>query len=213
MGRLVDWARLRFPEFDYLELSALLKGYAQPRRMISYLCQTGQIVRIRKGVYILGKNHPRYSPPSQYRLANILYGPSYLSLQTALAYYGLIPEAVHEVTSMNAKRHKRFTTPLGVYSYHYLAPNIYSVGIEFVPVDQGGPFLIATPVKALLDLIWLHRRGIEAGGVQTFLEQDMRVDMEDPRIGPSLEYNRVVKLYGFAPAIAEDIIAVLSRSI
>jgi hypothetical protein len=62
-------------------------------------------------------------------IANPLYGPSYISLEYALSYYGLIPERVESITSVTTKRSKKFITPLGSFSYEHIPLKAYPIGI------------------------------------------------------------------------------------
>ena len=136
---------------DYVFLMELFKEYKQPRLKIAYLIQKGSLIRVKKGLYVLGPPYQR----GMYRLevlANLIYGPSYVSLEYALGYYGLIPERVVEITSMTCNRNKHFNTPVGRFSYHYLHPNTYPVGVVYQTMEKGG-FLMASKEKALADCV------------------------------------------------------------
>jgi predicted transcriptional regulator of viral defense system len=76
----------------------------------------GVVVRVKKGLYIFGDEY-RIRPFSRESLANLIYGPSIISLESALSFHGLIPERVATVTSVTPKRSKRFTTPVGCFVY------------------------------------------------------------------------------------------------
>lgn len=110
-------------------------------------------------------------------LANLLYGPSYISLEYALSYWGLIPEKVEEVTSMTNKRNKIFETPVGIFSYRYLENTKFSIGIEWIP-DDTGPFLIAAKEKAICDRVALVK-SLEINEMEEFLESELRLDMDE----------------------------------
>ena len=98
--------------FSFQQLMDCLAGYAKPRDKIGALLRRGDIIRVRKGLYVFGPDYRR-GPWSREVLANLIYGPSYISLDYALAYYALIPERVEEVTSVTLSRSRRFDTPLG----------------------------------------------------------------------------------------------------
>lgn len=118
-------------------------------------------------------------PASLEVLANLIYGPSAISLHYALNYYGLIPERVHTVTSITNKRNKQFTTPLGEFTYHYLSPEKYAIGIDLLETANKTHFLIATREKALCDLIALETQNIcfhSEHDVEHFLFDDLRID-------------------------------------
>ena len=159
-------------------MASLLKEYSQPNDKIHYLIKDGILQQIKRGLYIAG---PRItsSKPDPFLLANHLLGPSYVSLESALSYHGLIPEKVFEITSVTIKAKRRFSTPLGVYSYTRLSLPYYSYGIRSVEVDRHHRFLIASPEKALFDKI-ITTAGIEfrsKTSTLTYLENDLRIDI------------------------------------
>lgn len=139
------------PEFDYLKLFSLLQDYANPRDQITKLIRSNLITRVKKGIYVLG---PVYQKPfSREVLANIVYGPSYISGMSALAYYSLIPERVEVTTSRTPNRNKTYDTPVGCFTYTLLPMHLYTVSIDRVWLDTQRSFLIATKEKALLEVL------------------------------------------------------------
>ncbi|MEM1244661.1 MAG: hypothetical protein AAGG80_07595, partial [Pseudomonadota bacterium] len=106
-------------EIDYQFIVSALAGYARPRDKISNWLKSGQLIRVKKGLYIFGKS-VALQPYSKEVLANLIYGPSAISLTYALSYYGLIPERVDVITSVTNKRHKSFATCIGEFSYYAL---------------------------------------------------------------------------------------------
>ena len=106
--------QIKREEFDYQTLLDVLRGYARPRDKISDLLRKGVIVRVKKGLYVFGDDY-RDRPFSRELLANLVFGPSYLSLDWALQYYGLIPEKVEAMTSVTTGRSRRFQTPVGLF--------------------------------------------------------------------------------------------------
>src|SRR5660398_214421 len=117
-------AQIEGEEFDYLALLRSLQDYAYPRDKITTMLRRGDIVRVKKGIYVFGDAHAR-RPYSREILANMIYGPSYVSLDSALQYHGLIPEGVEAVTSMTMKRARRFATPTGLFIYRPATPAAY----------------------------------------------------------------------------------------
>ncbi|PNU21065.1 hypothetical protein C2E25_04500 [Geothermobacter hydrogeniphilus] len=147
----IDDLRKKIPseEFDYQSLMDALSGYAQPRGKISSLLAQGAIIRIKKGLYVFGPSCQR-RPYSRELLANLIYGPSCVSLEFALHYHGLIPEKVEAVTSVTTKRPKKFQTPVGLFIYGKVPEAGFHIGIQRIEED-GRAFLIAAPEKALAD--------------------------------------------------------------
>ena len=139
--------------------------------------QEGRIIRLKRGLYV--RSTEDGAMPVPFLIANHLYGPSYVSFQTALRHYGLIPERVYETQSMTIKHSRSFNTPLGPFTYR-------NCGVEYFPVgirqEQEGDdtYLIATPEKALCDTL-LKTAGIPVSSTKKmadFLASDLRFDMD-----------------------------------
>src|SRR3990170_1551453 len=105
-------------ELDYGFVMDCLKGYSSPRAKLSRLLKSGALIRVKKGLYVFSQNYRRGSI-SMEMLANMIYGPSYVSLEWALRYYGMIPERVEEITSVTIKRQAHFDTPIGRFTYEH----------------------------------------------------------------------------------------------
>lgn len=163
---------------DYNQLTSLLKHYFNPRKKISAWLKSGELTRVKKGLYVFGPQ-VRRPPFSINQLANMIYGPSAISLSYALAFYGIIPEAVHTVSSITNKRNKHFNTPVGTFTYRYLAPEKYFIGIQLLSTNENDNFLIATPEKALCDLVALDSPNLmieSAQDIENFIVEDLRAD-------------------------------------
>ncbi len=160
--------------FDYQTLTDALKDLSAPRDKITRLLREGVIVRVKKGLYVFGDKYRRY-PYSKELLANLVYGPSYVSLDYALAYHGLIPERVEALTSVTPNRSRRFSTPVGLFIYRQIPARAYEVGMVRVEAEHGQAFLIASPEKALADKIVSVRGAHIAsiGEMGRFLEEDL----------------------------------------
>lgn len=150
--------QIPFEEFDYQILLDALRGYAHPRKKITSLLRKGEIIRVKKGLYIFGEKHRR-APYCRELLANLIYGPSCVSLEYALQYHGLIPERVETVTSVTCGRSRSFDTPVGHFSFRSIPLNAYRIGIDRIELKDGRAFLMALPEKALADRV-VAERGI-----------------------------------------------------
>ena len=110
-------------------------------------------------------------------LANLIYGPSFVSLEYALAFHGLIPERVEQVTSVTSQRAHHFDTPMGRFSYR--PTSHFHTGFTRVEA-QAGSFLMALPERALADRL----RDQKGGGGRTlsamaaYMFEDLRLDEE-----------------------------------
>ncbi len=157
-------------------LLAELKGYARPNDKISELVRVGTLTRLKKGLYTLSDN-PQLS---RELVANHLHGPSYVSCHWALSYYGLLPEAVTSVSSICIDRAREFSNSLGRFTYHSVPTNYYKFGLTSQGSEQSA-FVIATPTKALCDLLVTTRliRIQSMRSMQEYLFDDLRLDEAD----------------------------------
>lgn len=194
-------------EVDYLFLhGALSPEYSGVRDKITQLLASGGLVRVKKGLYVFGPE-VALEPYRVETLANLIFGPSYLSLEWALAYYGLIPERAHEITSVTTKRDRVFDTPVGRFSYRYLHPDKYPVGVDVIELDARHPVLIATREKALADQVALrNRRGFlrSRTDVEAYLGSDLRIDLEEFR---PFDRERVAEVAAVYRNSAVDVLA------
>jgi hypothetical protein len=162
------------PELDYQIVMDALKGYAYPRKALSDALARRDLIRIKKGLYVQsGRGIPPYSREV---LANMIYGPSYISYEYALAYYNLIPERVEEVTSATTGKSKSFTTPAGRFSYTHISTNYYGFGFGRKQCGDERTFLIADPEKAVTDRVIREKGRFSLRGMRQFLFDNLRID-------------------------------------
>jgi predicted transcriptional regulator of viral defense system len=206
-------ARIPGEEFDYRILMDALREYARPRDKITALLRQGTIIRVKKGIYVFGSKYAR-RPFSREVLANMIYGPSYVSLDYALHYYGLIPERVEAVTSVTCGRGRRFSTPVGLFIYRMIPMKAYPIGIDQISIEGGRSFLIAIPEKALADKVHADRgAGIRTQAeMRAYLLENLRVDpdglanLDARRIALIAEHSRSRKI-----RLLSDVIRKLRR--
>jgi hypothetical protein len=185
--------------FDHRTLVSALDGYRKPRDKITALIDSGEIVPIKRGLYIF-EEHLRRRPYSPEVLANLIYGPSYLSLDFALAYHGLIPESVHAFTSVTTGKKRRFDTPVGRFTYQHLSVPRYRYGFDAVDLPGGGSFLIARPEKALADKVWLDKRlrASSTRELEAYLTEDLRIGVDEIRHLDAALLTRIAAVYACA---------------
>jgi predicted transcriptional regulator of viral defense system len=164
------------PEIDYLQLMERLKGYAYPRDKVTKLLRSGELVRIRKGLYLSTTTSIPYSKEI---LANLIYGPSYVSLEYALQHHGLIPEAVRVITSVTTGRKKRYSTPVGIFDYAHLPERCFAPGSQYELVDSTRSYMIASPAKALFDTLFLRYPSVRFAEIEAHLFENMRIDEDE----------------------------------
>ncbi len=181
--------------FDYQQLVACLSQFSKPRDKIRRLLASGEIVRIRKGLYVFGEPL-RTTPVSRELLANLIYGPSYISLDYALSYHGLIPERVEMVTSVTLGRSRTFTTPFGTFSYRRLSQSRYAVG-GVLAKNGDLSFMIASPEKALADKVWADKccDGTRLLSYGSYLLDDLRLDPDQLAVFDSDRLDAIAKAY------------------
>lgn len=157
----------------------ILKEYKRPNDKISELIKSGDLISLKKGLYVPGLNAD-LTGPELFLIANHLWGPSYVSLESAMSYWGLIPERVYEISSVTMKLSKKYKTPKGRFSYRFMPSPYYSFGILSIELSPGQVAIVATPEKALCDKI-ISTAGLTLrSSVQTldFLLKDLRIDPE-----------------------------------
>ncbi len=143
------------PIFDsgILMVGQVDPGYVQ--RQLSGWTRSGKLVQLRRGLYAVAKPY-RKVEPHPFVIANRLVRGSYVSLETALSFHGLIPEfGPGTVVSVTLARPTLVTNPLGRYQYHHLHSSLFR-GYCRTDVGQGQTALVATPTKALVDLLYLR---------------------------------------------------------
>lgn len=175
---------LRLIETPYVDAQTLLRlfgNYKKPREVILKMIKNGELVRLKNGLYLIDERIKQRNTviiPFE-QIANFLYGPSYVSMEWALSFYGMIPERVHTVTSMTLGRNKEYHTPVGDFSYLKLPSRCYSVGVtQKQSSDFVGGFLIASPEKALADMVFRTCKNFDRDQLKVELIESKRIDRD-----------------------------------
>lgn len=138
----------------------MLSGTSNPNAnkvQISRWVTSGKLIQVRRGVYLISEPYRKIEIYEPY-LASIVKKPSYISLEKALEYHGLIPEAVAKYTSLTTKRPGLFVSQAGVFEYRHIKQSLFW-GYKSVTVNKQTGFF-ASPEKALLDYFYFN--GVEA---------------------------------------------------
>lgn len=161
-------------------LMSALKDYKTPNNKISRWLEEGVLLPIKRGLYVVSPELTG-KPVERLLVANLLYGPSCVSLDYVLWHHGLIPEKVLEVTSVTTRRSQTVETGIGRFSYQHLPDPLYPIGMGSVAVEGGGYCLLATPAKALCDRLVLtcNLRVHSVKSMQRFLLDDLRFDADE----------------------------------
>jgi predicted transcriptional regulator of viral defense system len=173
---------MRFEEFKQkVKKSPLFGGdvaklfAAKPQLMRNQLLRwkkRGLIVRLRKGLYALSREE-RGTALSMELIAASLYQPSYITLETALSRYKLIPERVVPITSVTTRKTKTFQNEDGLFFYRHLKKDAY-FGFRQARDEAGFPYFIAEPEKALLDYLYLNLSSV-GGNLSSYLRDSLRL--------------------------------------
>lgn len=142
--------------------------------LIKRAMANAEILNIRRGLYTLARKYQK-KPVSVYGLAQHVYGPSYVSLETALRYHGWIPEAVYACTNVSFLTSKQYETPYGIFSYKRVPQQIFYAGVMRNEDENGNVFFMASPVKALADYVYVHRKnwkGIDEAAASLRIDED-----------------------------------------
>lgn len=153
-----------------------IKGGNQKIRLLE---RDKQIIRLKRGLYVCSSEVTGVALSTEL-IANHLYTPSYVSMSTALRYYGLIPEEVFVMQSMTLKHSRDFDTPVGRFEYTRISKDAFSVGLTSIRKTEYA-FVIATPEKALCDLV-ANSPGVNLRypkDAALYLEEDIRMELSD----------------------------------
>jgi len=161
------------------------------RLLIHRAAAHGEIQRLKRGHYCLSPEY-RKSQPHPFVLAAILHSPSDISLESALSYHGLIPEAVYQVTSVTSRRSRTYETPVGRFSFLRVPAKHPRAGVGAVRMEPNGWAFIASPIRAIADLLY-SRKDVrwQSDGIG-FLTESMRIEEEDLRAIPLEDIEEVI---------------------
>jgi len=169
-----------FPEFD-------------SRRLVEWQ-KRGYLKKVRNRFYYFADQE--VNEHYLYHSANRIYKPSYVSLESALAWYNFIPEESFQIISCTTLKTQKFATPLGTFSYHHLRPALY-FGYQ-IERWNNYPFVIAGPEKVLIDYLYLHS---EIQGTKDLLILRWNSDEIKDRI--SMDTLNKFEKYINSPALSE----------
>jgi hypothetical protein len=159
-------------------IASLYPDISGKNQKISQLEKANEIIRLKRGLFVVSPEISELQLSTEL-IANHLYAPSYVSMSSALRYYGLIPEAVYMNQNMTIKHSRTFETPVGHFSYLCVPRDVFPIGLTNI-IKNGFSFIIATPEKALCDLI-ANSPKVNLrypNEVRQYLEDDIRLDMD-----------------------------------
>ncbi len=162
--------------FTFSDAAVALGRSSQSRHgLIKRAIAAGDILKLRRGLYCLAPKYQQHRIDT-YAISQHLYGPSYISFESALSYHGWIPEAVYTCTNACMKPSKELTTPLGMFSYKRVLQKTLYLGVEQCRDQQGNQFFMASPAKALADYVYIHKPNWKT--IYDVINS-LRIDIED----------------------------------
>lgn len=170
-----------------VDLNSILDGTAAARYgMVNKAIKKKELIKIRRGLYMLADKY-RHKKLSKFFLASRIVPHSYISLESALSYYGWIPERIASVTSILALgRTKKFITPFGEFNFYQLPVNEYEflTGVTRVEEIKGEPSFLASPLRALADYVYMKKSDWNSldyliGSLRIKPEELMKIDSND----------------------------------
>jgi hypothetical protein len=183
MQPLTEKALILSPPGGLFEMTAVRNFYPDlsegARKLLVHRAVTaGEILRLKPGLFLLGSKFRR-SSPHPYVVAALLHAPSHVSLETALSHHGLIPEAVQQVASVTAARSRAFDTPIGRFTFQRVPARDPRAGVQAVKLGQDAWAFIASPPRAIADLVYLRPSVSWVKDGLGFLTDSLRMEEED----------------------------------
>jgi len=167
--------KFQYPYITDMELGLLLGGTADSRySKIKRLLAQGKLIHIRRGLFCWTDQVGHFIKPHPFELAQRIYAPSIVSLESALSYHGLIPEAVYVITSACANRANQFHTPLGIFNYIHTPLKNFYTQVELIN-DGDYRYFMAKPWRAICDYVFCYKKDWQ--GINVLMES-LRINRE-----------------------------------
>jgi predicted transcriptional regulator of viral defense system len=166
--------------FDETAVRNLLPDRSEAARkvLVHRAVSADEVIRLKPGLFLLAPEL-RKTHPHPFVVAAMLHSPSHVSFESALSHHGLIPEAVYQVGSVTSLRSRTFHTPIGVFSYIRVPADDSRAGVQALKVDGRSWVFVATPLRAIADLIYTRREVSWVKDGLAFLTESMRIERDD----------------------------------
>jgi hypothetical protein len=148
------------------------------RVLLHRAVRAGELIRLKRGLFLL-QPELRKTNLHPFAVAALLHAPSHISLETALSHHGLIPEAVYQVASTTPSRSRAFDTPIGRFTFQRVPALDPRAGVQAVKLGQDAWAFIASPLRAIADLVYLRPSVSWAKDGLGFLTDSLRMEEED----------------------------------
>lgn len=167
----------KFPFFSTSQLLSFADNEQNLKNLLTLWCKQGVIIRLKRGIYTLNEED-RLIHFSRIFIANQLVSPSYVSMEYALSYYGMIPEKVVDVTSVTTKKTVVLNNYLGTFRYQHIKNESFS-GFKVFKDENGFNLFIAEPEKAIVDFFYLNLEKFKSGDKNIFGESYRLQNLKD----------------------------------
>lgn len=194
MKQSLVYLLLRFPNpyISDVEIQALLKGSQHSRYgKIKRALASGELLHVRRGLYTVNEKLFPQRKLHPFELAQFTYGPSYVSLESALSYHGLIPEHPVPVTCVTSKRSCSFQTEQGEFIYHKLPVENLFIQVDYHQTTEA-QFWLASPWKAIGDFVYVYDKNWK--GLSP-LAKSLRIELEELPKTTATEFNELTEYY------------------
>lgn len=179
-----------FDETVVINLNPTLNAGAR-RAWVHRALKSGEVIQIRRGLYCLASRFVKVEPAHPFLIAEMIYWPSYVSFEMALHFHHLIPEHVTVVSCATSRRSKEFDTPVGTFSYIHIPCRALYAGVDWMRVDDQHQAQVASPLRAIADLIYCRKEvSWQKDGVG-FLTESLRIDIQSLK---EIDFSRAQKI-------------------
>lgn len=194
MNKLIEYVQNNLP-YDIFSDKDITQSIPQKSNdsrysLIKRALKNNDILRLKRGLYCLTKKYQKH-PLDNFSISQIVYGPSYVSMESALSYYGLIPEGVFITTCVSMNRSMAFKTDIGDFVYHRVPQGQLYAGVKQV-MSENSLFYIASPWKALCDYVYVHKANWASIDP---LENSLRIDPETLPAASKEEFCQLMENY------------------
>lgn len=165
-----------YPIFSSNLFEHLTANPAVLRRQVTEWCHKGYLTQLKRGLYTFSDVDHKANF-SQFFLANQLYQPSYVSLESALSYYGIIPEKVVAITSVTTRKTKKFINQYGSFTFQHIKPELFD-NFRSMQDEFGNTFNIASAERAVVDFFYLRLRTIKHIDADIFTQSHRLQNLE-----------------------------------
>ena len=165
--------------FDFATFKNFFKDIRFPKNKVADLIHSKDIIQLKKGTYIISPKLTK-NPVSRETIANLLHGPSHISFEYGLCFYGMIPEKVEMLTSASTGRSRSFENETGFYDYTMVSSEIFHLGITKASYSDNSSFFIANKERCLFDTI-VYRKNNNITSIKRlkeYLFDDLRINNE-----------------------------------